>query len=140
MTPTTPTHEEDFSAAQDRQTAGAQVASHTPGPWRIKMDPYPHVRTAETNACVFASDLASDADCALIAAAPELLEAAISAFYALVGAQIAHEVSKNGWEWPDTASATVSVTAEKLRAAIAKALGHTPQSPEAENSEPGITS
>lgn len=51
-------------------------AKHIPGPsWRIEMHPYPHVRTADTNLCVFANDYAPLESCRLIAAAPDMLQA-----------------------------------------------------------------
>ena len=49
--------------------------AHTPGPWRIEDDPYPHVRTVNGNACVMANDCLLPEDARLIAAAPALLEA-----------------------------------------------------------------
>lgn len=41
---------------------------HTPGPWRIKDDPYPHIRSSD--GCVWADDYKPEANAVLMIAAP----------------------------------------------------------------------
>jgi hypothetical protein len=50
------------------------MSRHTPGPWVIVNEPYPHFRGPNGHA-VWARDVGSDADMRLIAAAPRMLEA-----------------------------------------------------------------
>lgn len=109
-------------------------SKHTPGPWwpQTKVARYAGVNGArilgagdEHVASVSrAADKPIDrkqADLALIAAAPDLLEAAKLAFVGEVGRSLALKVERARWQWPDDAPAHVSGLAEALRAAIAKA-------------------
>jgi hypothetical protein len=50
-----------------------KFAGHTPGPWEISTYPYNNVRTENDGICVFSGDYTTDANAALIAAAPSLL-------------------------------------------------------------------
>lgn len=51
------------------------MSEHTPAPWRIERDPYPHVRGGPNDSCVLASDYSTEADERLVVAAPDLLAA-----------------------------------------------------------------
>lgn len=48
-------------------------SGHTPGPWQVLLEPYPHIRS-QSHGCILARDYEpKEADARLIAAAPELL-------------------------------------------------------------------
>lgn len=76
-------------------------------------------------------------DAHLIAAAPELLEAARLAFYREAGLTLALKVQSNGWAWPDDAPDRVSPLAESLRVAIAKATTRSQADEQVALSAPG---
>lgn len=107
------------------------MSDFTPGPWqalpspfedRIEAVAHPGSCVASTGNWLTSEKAEQHANARLIAAAPDLLEALIQAFYTLVGVNLAHRVASSGWCWPDDAPETVSIVAETARAAIAKAL------------------
>lgn len=117
---------------------------HTPGPWevdehagRLEIVGRPNWKCRRFGVegewrVAVVDDLSEDQDGAefeteanarLIAAAPDMLEASIAAFYHIVGLEVARSVENNGWEWTDDSPDMVSMVAEYLRAAISKAKG-----------------
>lgn len=51
------------------------MSEHTPGPWVVPLEPYPHVRSI-AHGCILARDWEpTEGDARLISAAPELLSA-----------------------------------------------------------------
>ena len=104
--------------------------AHTPGPWIWRAGSLVQEPTAPRARTVFIIEYLpyeglylddEGPNARLIAAAPDLLEAAKSGFLALVGLKMALAVEQNGWEWPDDAPDRVPIAAERIRAAILKA-------------------
>jgi hypothetical protein len=108
---------------------------HTAGPWEV-VEGYDGRRTVaimrsprRTVSIMAAPDAmpapydATDANAALMKAAPKLLAACKAAFYSEVGRGLAYAVENAGWTWPDDAPVAVSLLAESLREAIALAEG-----------------
>lgn len=111
--------------------------THTPGPWSVSNGNLLRIARADGSGGAVTicgvhriGRLSTGeqtetvlANASLIASAPDLLDALIASFYDMVGIGLAHSTANNGWQWPDDAPQTVSITAEKARAAIAKATG-----------------
>lgn len=103
-------------------------AKHTPGEWTMHPEDlrggkYWVVTIPDCETIDLHDDDNGEANACLIAAAPEMLEANIAAFYEIAGLNLAHDVEQNGWRWPDHAPQHVHPVAEKLRSAISKAEG-----------------